>query len=317
MKKSAPKKVYRIRNWNAYNNSLKNRGSLEIWIDYAAKGFWYQGDEKQKKRGRQQKYSDVAVQTSLILGTVFHQRLRQTEGLLLSVFRMMGVALDVPDYTTLCRRRDTLTITLPKKTKEHVIVIIDSTGLKVYGEGEWKVRKHGWSKHRTWKKLHLGVDMDGEIRIAELTGNDSTDADVVGDGILDKEDAIIDAFSGDGAYDRRKVYDDIIARGIPDILIPPQKNAKIWQHGNSKNPPHPRDENLRHIRKSTRKRWKEQSGYHIRSLSETAMYRTKTAFGDRLAARKETSQRTEAMIRCAALNTMTYLGMPEGRWVEK
>ena len=187
---------------------------------------------------------------------------------------------------------------------------MDSSGLKVFGEGEWKVRKHGWSKHRTWRKFHLSIDADQEIRAVELTGNDTADCAVVKN-LTDQETSIIDGLAGDGAYDKKVVYRIGQERGVKKFLIPPQTNAKIMQHGNLSSPPHPRDENLRAIRKTTRKRWKETVGYHVRSLVETAMFRWKSVFGDRLQARNFPQQTTEARIKASILNKMWLLGMPQ------
>lgn len=306
MKKASPK--YFIKNWSTYNQSLKQRGSLEIWIEEGVEEGWYANPNG--KKGAQPVYSDAAIQTVLTLGKVFHQKLRQTQGMCESILKLMGIKLKVPDYTTLSRRAAQLKVTLGKITKEKTTLIVDSTGLKVYGEGEWKVRKHGASKRRTWRKFHVGIDEDGEIRVCDLTGNDMDDAEVVED-LLEQKEADIEAFHGDGAYDKRKVYNSLRKRKVNKVLIPPRINAKIWKHGNKKGPPHPRDENLRQIRKSTPKQWKKTSGYHKRSLGETAMFRIKTIFSPNLNARKMVTQKTEAMIMANALNKMTRLGMPD------
>jgi len=302
------KAKYKIRNWKEYNESLVQRGALDVYIDEFALEDWRA--KPNGKRGAQPRYSDLAIQLTLQFGKVFHQKLRQTEGLVKSLFKLMNIGLEVPDHSTLSRRIENITINLPKSKREKVILVADSSGLKVYGEGEWKVRKHGWSKHRTWRKMHLAITPDGEIRAAELTGNNMADCDVV-DSLLKQEEAEIEAFIGDGGYDRKKAYNACQNRKIKKILIPPQKNAKIFQHGNSKNEPHPRDENLRQIKKITRKKWKEQTGYHVRSLSETAMFRFKTIFGDRLNSRKLKSQKTEFLLSISILNKMTSLGMPD------
>jgi hypothetical protein len=189
---------------------------------------------------------------------------------------------------------------------------MDSTGLKIYGEGEWKVRTHGKSKRRTWRKLHVGVDPhSGEIQAAALTENSVSDDQMVAP-LLQQVEEPIDRFAGDGSYDKRKVYNTLNQRAPnAEVLIPPRKNARIWQHGNTKAERLKRDENLRSIRKTGRSAWKQASGYHIRSLAETAMFRLKTIFGDHLSARLMETQQTQAMIRCAALNRMTHLGMPQ------
>ena len=248
--------------------------------------------------------------STLKIGKVYGQKLRQTEGLVDSLFNLMGLGLDVPDYTTLSRRGGTVNVTLPKDEKEGITLLIDSTGLKVFGEGEWKVRKHGYSKHRTWRKFHVGVTPEGEVRAVELTGNETGDNETV-PALFAQETATIEAFAGDGAYDTRDVYDLCQERKVARILIPPKKNAKIWRHGNSSTPPHPRDEHLRAIRKTSRECWKEDIGYHVRSLVETFMFRYKTVFGDRLDARNMPQQKTETLVKSSILNRMLKLGMPD------
>jgi hypothetical protein len=308
-KKPKRKKTkYKVRNWHDYNEALKKRGELDVWVEEALEQW---KPEPNGKRGGQETYSDLAITVIMEIGTVFGQNLRQTEGLAASIFRLMNLNLPVPDFSTLSRRGKTMTVTLPKNEKEKVRLVVDSTGLKVYGEGEWKVRKHGWGKHRTWMKLHLAFDPDsGEVRAVALSGNDTHDSSVVSE-LFEQEKAKIEAFAGDGAYDTRGTYEKCKERNIEKILIPPQKNAKIFQHGNTKAERHKRDENLRQIRKVGRKRWKEESGYHIRSLSETGMFRWKTIFGGVLRARDFARQKTEILIKSRILNKMTHLGMPE------
>jgi len=307
------KKKYKVRNWKEYNDSLVNRGSLEFWIEqgYRVNVEVTQegGDKKKRRRGRPIKHCATVVDFALTLGAVFHQRLRQTEGLAKSVVAMAHLKLKVPDFTTLCRRRQTAPMRLPLQPKEKVMAILDSTGLKVYGEGEWKVRKHGYSKHRTWTKVHVSVDRDGEIRVVKTTDN-STDDATVGTQLLGAEKATITAVPADGAYDKRKMYTAIQTIGA-QALIPPQQNAKIWTHGNTKGAKHPRDENLRAIRRTTRKKWKDQVGYHVRSGVENTMFRLKTVGGDKLHARLFKSQEREVSTRCSILNIMTAHGMPD------
>ncbi len=248
----------------------------------------------------------------LTVKEVFHLTNRPAEGFMRSLFALMKVNLPVPDHSTLSKRSKNLKVKLPKKTDQSLNIVMDSTGLKIYGKGEWKVRQHGVSKRRTWRKLHLGVNPeDGEIQTVLLTENSvSEDAGV--DVLLEQIEQEIAQFAADGAYDKRKVYDSLNAHS-PDvhILIPPRKNARIWKHGNTKAERLKRDENLRSIRKHGRKEWKKKSGYPVRSLAETTMFRLKTIFGNELSARLLETQTTQALIRCAALNKMTHLGMPQ------
>lgn len=164
------------------------------------------------------------------------------------------------------------------------------------------------SKRRTWRKAHLMV-ANGEIRAAKLTENNVADCDAFAD-LLNQEECAIKSVAGDGGYDKEKVYQLCIKKEIKNILIPPQENAKIKLHGNLKSEPHPRDENLRHIRKTSRKQWKKQSGYHIRSLAETMMFRFKTILGDKLNARKFQNQMAEFLTSVSIMNKITELGMP-------
>jgi len=316
-KHASKKGVYTVTNWPSYNQALKQRGSLDVWIAEDVFDNW---DELLKtanlgKIGHPFVYPSSFIELVLQLGMVFHQPLRQTEGFTRSILKLLKLPLVVPDYTTLCRRRAKLTAALRRIPKDVVAAIADSTGLKFYGEGEWKVKKHGAGKHRMWRKLHIDVDRDGEIRVSLLTDNAETDANALLK-MLGEEQAKVSNTYADGAYDQHKVYDALVALGLtgPDIHIPPQKNAKIWQHGNCKAPPHPRDENLRAIRKTSREGWKQRSGYHARSLSETVMYRYKRTIGERVRARVFVSQQAETTIGCNVLNRMASLGMPDSTW---
>jgi IS5 family transposase len=307
---SRRKELYRVKNWSEYEKALVQRGSITFWLSDDIKQTWLYVGEKQ--RGSQFDYSDKAVEIMLTLKEVFHLTNRGVEGFVRSLFQMMKIDLPVPDHSTLSRRGKTLKVKLSKQASGSLNLVLDSTGLKIYGEGEWKVRKHGCSKRRTWRKLHLGADPEsGEIQAVLLTENNVSDDAAVKE-LLEQIEQTLLACAADGAYDKRKVY-DALNRHSPEveILIPPRKNARIWQHGNSKTERLKRDENLRYIRKHGRRQWKDDSGYHMRSLAETAMFRLKTIFGGELSARLLETQTTQALIRCWALNKMTHLGMPE------
>jgi hypothetical protein len=307
---SRPKTLYRVRNWSEYEQALVQRGSITFWLSDDIGQIWLYDGEKQ--RGSQFDYSDKAIEIMLTLKEVFHLTNRSVEGFVRSLFQMMKIGLPVPDHSTLSRRSKTLKVKLPKKASGSLNLVLDSTGLKIYGEGEWKVRKHGYSKRRTWRKLHLGAEPEnGEIQAVLLSENSVSDDTVVKE-LLEQIEQTLLTCAADGAYDKHKVY-DALNKHSPEveILVPPRKNARIWQHGNSKAEPLKRDENLRYIRKHGRQQWKDDSGYHMRSLAETAMFRLKTIFGDELSARHLETQTTQALIRCLALNRMTHLGMPE------
>lgn len=316
--KKKGKKQYTVRNWKEYNQALVDRGKILFWITEEAMKAWKE-QEKTGKRGKPKQFSDTAIETSMTLSQVFHLPLRATEGFLTSILEKLAPVLKAPDHSTVSIRSQTMPIQIRIRPLPSgpVHLVVDSTGAKVYGEGEWKVRMHGWSKHRTWKKLHIGVDEHtGDILIGEVTGNDRTDGEML-PSLLNQlpTTTIVDQFSGDGAYDKRVCYDALKKRKVPRITIPPQHNAKIWRHGNTTGERHARDENLRRIRAIGRKQWKVESGYHRRSLSETAMFRLKTIFGEKVSARLFENQRTQLLIRCKALNLMTTLGMPQSALV--
>ena len=310
MKKKKTKQNYRLRNWKQYNNALVQRGSLTLWFSDDMIADWI-NQQSSGKRGRSNTYADTAILCMATLQEVYHLRLRSTQGLLLSLMKLMKLDLAVPDYSTLCRRRKTLEVVLPRPgTSEPLHVVVDSTGVKVFGEGEWKVRQHGYTRRRSWRKLHIGVDQaTGEIVAAVVSTNNFTDGQVLPD-LLDQVDEEIDQVTGDKAYDKRNCYEAIRARKAR-AAIPPQKGAHIWQHGNSKAERLIRDENLRRIRAIGRKKWKQEVGYHRRSLAETAVFRVKMIFGERVSARGFEGQAAQVLIRCAALNQMTQLGMPD------
>ena len=297
---------YRIRNWQHYNKALVRRGSLTLWIDSRSIDKWLSQDHP-ARRGRRPTYTDLAVECCLVLREVYHLPLRATQGLVRSVLRLLSLNLPTPDYSTLSRRARRLQLSLAAPSMKTIAhLVIDSTGLKVYGEGEWKVRVHGADKRRTWRKLHISMDATTHhVTAALLTDKDALDRNAL-PALLQQTAAGFKAVCADGAYDFEQCY-----RAIKEhkalALIPPRRDAII----RGKSPFEGRDENLRGIRRRGRKQWKQQSGYHQRSLVECAFFRLKMVFSDRLRARRADTQTAEAMLRCVALNRMTSLGMPD------
>ena len=300
------KRQYRIRNWREYNKALVSRGSLTLWIDDRSLETWLSVDGR-AGRGRPRVYADAAILCTLLLREVYPLPLRATQGLVCSVLRLLQVPLPVPHYSTLSRRARTLEVELSAQAgKGPRHLVIDSTGLKLYGEGEWRVRVHGWAKRRTWRKLHLS--MDGETQ--QITSVLITNRDVVDPRVLPRllkeVEEPIECVTADGAYDSRECYRAIDERGARAV-IPPRKGSTLWTDEYLQQ----RNKNLRGVRRLGVKGWKKRSSYHRRSLVETAMFRLKVIFTDKLRAREVERQRTEARIRCAAINRMTQLGMPE------
>jgi hypothetical protein len=304
---------YKITNWRKYNESLVQRGSITFWFSDEVIDEWHHANDCPKV-GHPFVYSDRAIECLLVLRELFQLPYRQTEGFARSLALLMQVDLPIPDYTSLAKRATAMSISLDVGRHQGSIdVVVDSTGLKVFGEGEWKARKHGASKRRTWRKLHLAVNPNTqEIEAEALTENSGHDADQV-DELLHQIDAPVDRFYGDGAYDQWKVYETLDEQSVQPV-IPPRHNAKIKRHGNSSRPPLPRDVAIREIRRVGRTRWKEKTGYHLRSLSETAMQRMKCCFGNRLKNRELPNQRTEVRLRSKILNYFTHLGLPQFEW---
>jgi hypothetical protein len=214
MSKPTQKAVYRIRNWREYNQALFRRGSLTVWVDERALAAWdYRGPAQW---GGQYVYSDTAIQCLLTLLAVFHLPLRATQGMARSVFELMGLAADVPHYSTLSRRAAELAVDLSRESRGPLHLVLDRTGLKVDGEGEWKARKHGYSKRRTWRKLHLAIDAEShEIQAVAVTEAGVDDAEEV-DHLLGPIDREVASAAADGAYDKRKVYRVLEAPRGPD-----------------------------------------------------------------------------------------------------
>jgi hypothetical protein len=305
-----PKARYRVRNWGEYDRALQERGSLTVWVTPEAIAAWQAPPTGQ--RGRSPYYSNLAIETGHLLRCAFGRPWRQTEGLLRSVVTLLGVSLAAPDHTTFSRRSVGLSLaTQWKQTAEPVHVVIDSTGLKVYGAGEWQVEKHGGRDRRTWRKLHVAIDADnGEILASELTTKDMGDLSMVGP-LLEQIQSPLASVTADGAYDAEPVYRAIAERQpqpSPTVIIPPRATAVPSSATDTASSP--RDRHIQLIREAGRRGWEKVVGYGKRSLVETAMFRYKTLIGPRLRARTFATQKGEARIACAVLNRMTQLGMP-------
>ena len=305
--KKKKKQQYRIRNWPQYNKALSNRGSITFWFDEDAIQSWL-NFSRSGKRGKPRTYGDACIQSMLVLKSVYHLPQRATYGLVCSLLELMDLDLPVPHSTILSRRAAKLSIALPPLNRcEPLHVLVDSTGLKVFGEGEWKVRTHGISKRRTWRKLHLAMNAEtGEILASVATSSNVSDKEVL-PLLLEQIAEPIKQLTADGGYDYATCY-EVIAERKARAVIPPRRTGRLHPQDERLRA---RDKNLRRIRKVGRKKWKKQSHYHRRSLVETQMMRVKTIFGSSLSSRGFHNQATEMGIRCVTLNRMTQLGMPE------
>lgn len=259
-------------------------------------------------------YADCVIQCCLLLGVVYHQPLRQTTGFVASLLRLLGHGdFAIPDYSTLCRRQRSLPVEVSKALagNKKLDIAIDSTGLKVYGEGEWKVRKHGASKRRSWRKLHIGIDVHTqEVVCAELTSNAEDDAATASRMLKDKT-AKLKSVRGDGGYDKFD-FRETLGDGVKQI-IPPPSNAVVHK-GTKKKPVPPylkqRNEAVEFMQAHERKEWKIKEEYHRRSLNEVAIFRYKTSFTDKMSARNLETQKTEVALKCKILNCFRQQGMP-------
>jgi Transposase DDE domain len=305
-----PKARYQVKNWSEYDQALQERGSLTVWVTPEAIAAWQAPPTG--RRGRSPLYSNLAIETGHLLRLAFGRPWRQTEGLLRSVVTLLGVNLAVPDHTTFSRRSTGLSLAAPlQQTAGPVHVVLDSTGLKVYGAGEWQREKHGGRGRRTWRKLHLGVNPDsGEILASELTTNEVGDPSMVGL-LLHQVPGALVSVTADGAYDGAPVYHAIAERQPqppPAVIIPPRVTAVPSSAIHIA--PSLRDRHLELIQEKGRIGWEKAVGYGRRALVETAMFRYKTLIGPTLRARKFAAQRVEARVACAVLNRMNQLGRP-------
>ena len=304
MNKPTPK-IYRTTNWSSYNSALINRGNLSIWFD--PKTQWYA--QPKGKHGRNQTYSDTAIQCCLMIKSLFRLSLRMVTGFVQSLIHLCRLDWTAPDYSTICRRQKHIDIAINyQKSSNGLQLLVDSTGLKFLGEGEWKRKKHQPEYRRQWRKLHIGIDAETlQIRAIQLTTNNVSDSQVLGD-LLDQipQDEQIDSVYTDGAYDTKQCR-QVIADRQAHAVIPPRKNAKPWK--DTKTSSLERNELLRTVKRLGRTIWKNWSGYHRRSLIENKMHYIKL-LGDKLRARNFQSQVNEIHARVAVLNKFTDLDRP-------
>ncbi|WBX37085.1 IS5 family transposase [Acinetobacter schindleri] len=304
MNKPTPK-IYRTTNWSSYNRALINRGNISIWFDPGTQ--WYA--QPKGKQGRNQTYSDTAIQYCLMIRSLFRLSLRMATGFVQSLIKLCGLDWTAPDYSSLCRRQKHIDIAISyQKSCDGLHLLIDSTGLKFLGEGEWKRKKHQSEYRRQWRKLHIGIDAKTlQIRAVQLTTNNVSDSQVLGDLLaqipLDEQ---IDSVYTDGAYDT-KYCRQVISDRQAHAVIPPRKNAKPWKDKQARSIE--RNELLKTVKRLGRVIWKKWSGYHRRSLVETKMHCIKL-LGDKLSARSFQSQVNEIHARVAVLNKFTELGRP-------
>ncbi|WP_047060839.1 IS5 family transposase [Edwardsiella tarda] len=300
------KQKFKITNWKTYNKALINCGSLTFWLDDGAIQAWYESATS-SSRGRPQRYSDLAITIVLVIKHVFRLTLRAAQGFIDSIFTLMDVPLRCPDYTSVSKRTKSVNISFKSPTRGEIAhLVIDSTGLKVFDEGEWKVKKQGKERRRIWRKRYLAVDAKThEIICADLSLNNVTDAEAF-PGLIRQTHRKIRSAAADGAYDTRLCHDELRRKKI-SALIPPRKGACYW-------PVEYADRNRAVANQrltGSNARWRWKTDYNCRAIAETAMYRIKQLFRGSLTLRDYDGQVAEAMAMVRALNKMTKAGMPE------
>jgi hypothetical protein len=303
-----PKQRHRVTNWAEYDAALRARGSLTVWVTTEAIEAWKA--EPRTGRGGQPRYSALAITTALTLRAVFRLALRQTEGLIGSVLQLLGLDLAVPDHSTLSRRAETLAVPRPKAGSAPVHLLVDSTGLRLCGAGEWLAEKHGTRRRRSWKKLHLATDADtGRIVASVLTDKDADDGSLVGP-LLDRVEGPVASFTGDGAFDREDVYAEVAARHPEAAVVVPPRSSAVAS-ATAETTPTRRDAHLRCIAERGRMGWQKASGYNWRALVEADVARWKRVIGGELRSRTDGRQATEVAIAADVLNRMLDLGRPK------
>ncbi|MGI4793083.1 MAG: IS5 family transposase [Janthinobacterium lividum] len=303
-----PRQRHRVTNPAAYDAALRQRGSLAVWFSDAAIAAWKA--EPRTTRGVQPRYSALAITTALMLRTMFRLALRQTEGLIGSVLALLGLDVAVPDHSTLSRRAETLEVALlPRPGSAPVHLLVDSTGLKLCGSGEWLLEKHKTRTRRSWRKLHIGVDADtGRIVAATLTTSDVDDASQLG-ALLDQAGPLA-SFTADGAYDQDGVQGEVTRRSLnAAVVVPPRSNAV--PSDTAETAPTQRDRHLQTITEHGRRRWQKASGYHWRALVAADISRFKRVIRDGLRSRADRRRGTEVALTVDVLNQMLELGRPD------
>lgn len=298
---------YKVLNWREYESGLIRRGSVTFWFSEEAIASWHPCISN-KTSGGQKKYSDVAIQTCLTMRLIYKLALRQTEGFVNSLIGLLAVDISCPDHTTMSRRSPDLeVVTEALKQDGNLDILIDSTGLKVFGAGQWCEEKHG-NGRKIWKKLHMAVDQKSQMIAASILTTH-----LVGDSsqvipLLDQVDADVASVKADGAYEGDPLRQKLNDRGIRGVF-PPPSDAVLSKHAKSK--PTQRDKDIMRIQKDGREVWEYASGYSKRNMVENAMFRYKNNIGDKLRSKTDDRQEVEVSLGIHLLNQMTKLGMPE------
>jgi hypothetical protein len=308
---NVPKQKYKLSNWSDYNAALRSRGDITVWLSEDAIAQWYAACRVYDGTGTPIWYTDFAIITCHEIRQVYHLPLRQTQGFINSLFKLLNVPLLCPDYTVLSRRLRALNIKVPRyrntdKPEDGVHAIaIDSTGLKRFGRGEWHQEKYELSSKASWRKFHAAVNQHHYFEACTVTDRFCHDDSQV-EPLLEQIKEPIDQFTGDGAYDESPVYEAVLKHSpSADVVIPPRANAVLNEKAAAF-----RNRNIREISEYGRMTWQKDRQYGRRNYSELAFYRYQRVLGCSLHARDIKRQEQEVMLGCGVLNKMTSLGMP-------
>jgi hypothetical protein len=306
-----PKQKYKVTNWSEYTAALRSRGAIDVWLSEDAISQWYEKDMAYDGTGTPKRFSDFAITTCHEIRQVYRLPLRQTQGFIDSIFRLLDVPLVCPDFSCLSKRLGELHIEVPRynKTDKAVdgihAIAVDSTGLKRFGRGEWHQEKYALSNKASWRKLHAAVNQDHYFEGCALTDRFTHDDQQV-EPLLAQIKQPIDHFSGDGAYDETPVYDAVTDHSPnADVVIPPRSNAVENDSAAAQ-----RNRNITEIEENGRMLWQKMRQYGRRNYSELGVQRYQRILGNVMHAREFSRQKQEAMIGCGVLNKMTSLGMP-------
>ena len=315
----------KIKNWSEYNKSLRNRGNLSIFISESlVKDGCLVMSQRTGRPGRPTEYSDEVIEFALTIREIFHLALRQTDGFMAFLFKIMGIASGSPDYTTISKRMPDIKVRYRKKvhynSDEGIVMLIDSSGFKVFGEGEWMRKKHGATYQRTWRETHIALDYETRDIIGFINTtahvHDNTQLKPLIKQVAKGGSHKIKTIIGDGAYDAKDNYKLGKRLGF-EMIAPPPKNAiehlnTGWHYQWYDTPGwEERNAVVRHIEEFGLDGWKADVNYHRRSLVENAFYRWKTIFSGKLKSRKEDTQYTEQALRAKIINLFNGLGLPK------
>jgi len=302
---------HKVTNWPQYNKSLTQRGGLEMLISSDIEDIWYEQDRINIGAGNPREYTDKSIRLAYELKLTFKQPLRQLEGFINSLFKLSGLTIKCPNYTTLSRRCETLGLKVPaifKNSKDDIedkIITFDSSGLKVYGKDEWHQEKHKVAARRTWRKIHLAVDENHMIQATLLTEKSTHDAEVIPE-LLEQINEPADRYIGDGAYDTKDVYNAIEKHNIDaKIVVPPRENAVDSGQWSAE-----RRKSLDIIEEHGKGAWCKMRKYGMQNYAELAMQRYKRIIGNKMHSRDLERQQNEAIIAASILNKFTAIGMP-------